>query len=159
MDEIMIQEEFSRLIFMYQQSMEGKGNDQELFQKSMEFLGHLKNELAFGDEESKAAAFRMMQELHQYMKEHAKRISQRLGITEEQLAADIENSTNFTPEQWKNIQESKEKGAVAGKEIVKLFRDEQTKEGKHPPSPEFMASSKKKEPKKKGPKKSGWMRS
>ncbi len=147
----MLQEEFSRLIFMYNQAAEGKGTTvQEIFQKSLEFIEHLKEVLIKGDEEDKKAALRMMKELYGHMQEHTKIMSQRSGLSEEKLIADSENPANFTPEQWRNMQESRMELAKAGEDLVKLLHTQEK------PSPE---SIKPKAEKKKGPKKSKWMRS
>ena len=74
----MIQEEFSRLIYMYQEAAEGKGTSvQEIFQKSLDFIEQLKKQLLTGDEEDKKAAVRMVKELYEYMKNHTKIMCER----------------------------------------------------------------------------------
>ena len=159
----MIEEEFTRLIDLYQQAAEGKaGSVQEIFQKSLDFIEHLKNELATGDEEEKKAALLMIKELYKYMKGHTKMMSQRSGLTEEQLKTRSENPANFTPQQWKNMQESKKILAKAGEDLVKLLQIQKTamKEGKAG-TPEAMMSKtspEKKERKKSRARKSRWMR-
>jgi hypothetical protein len=92
----------------------------------------------------------MMKELYEQMQEHTKIMSQRSGLSEEKLIADSENPANFTPEQWRKMQESRIQLAKAGEDLVKLLQVEEK------PSPE---SIKPKAEKKKGPKKSKWMRS
>lgn len=158
----MLQEEFSRLIYMYQLAAEGKsGSVHELFQKSLEFIEHLKQELVKGDEEEKEAAIRMMRELYECMKAHTQLMCKQAGISEEQLIANSENPSNFTPEQWRNMQESKERLANAGKELVKIYQTQKTLE-KALPNPESLMSKpspEKKEKKGKKTKKSDWMRS
>jgi hypothetical protein len=158
----MIREEFSRLIYMYQEAAEGKGGDmQELFQKSLDFIELLKQMLIQGDQEDKAAAMRMMEELQKHMKDQLKIMSKKSGITEEQLMANAEDPANFTKEQWQKMQETKERLAREGKELVKILHEEKSDETK-PQSPESLVkqeSVKKKAPKVKKAKKSDWMRS
>lgn len=160
----MIREEFSRLIFMYQQAAEGKGGDvQDIFQKSLDFIELLKQMLINGDQEDKMAAVRMMKELHQHMKEHTKIMCKKSGISEEQLMANAENPANFTPDQWKKMQESKEQLAREGEELVKILHEQKSaSDAEKPESPESLMSKgphKKQGPKPKKSKKSDWMRS
>lgn len=160
----MIREEFSRLIFMYQQAAEGKGGDvQDIFQKSLDFIELLKQMLIHGDQEDKMAAIRMMKELHQHMRDHTKIMCKKSGITEEELMANAENPANFTPEQWKKMQESKEKLAKEGEDLIKILHAEKSaNEEEKLQSPESLISKeshKKKDPKIKKTKKSDWMRS
>jgi outer membrane biosynthesis protein TonB len=159
----MIQEEFARLIFMYQQAAEGKGKSvEELFKKTLDFIEHLKEILLTGDEEDRQAAQRMLTELHQYMKEHTQAMSKESGLSEEELMTSSENAENFTPEQWKSLQESKERLAGAAKGLSQAFHNKEEPSVKEkPPSPESLMSKspEKKDPKGKKPKKSHWMRS
>lgn len=160
----MLQEEFSRLIYMYQEAAEGKGSSvEELFRKSLEFISHLKQQLVTGDEEDKQAALRMMHELYEHMKRHTKFMCEKAGISEEQLMARSENPANFTPEQWKKMQESKKELAHAGEDLIKLLQSSKPEGGKgKAETPESLMSkkpSRKKESKKKTTKKSNWMRS
>ncbi len=160
----MLQEEFARLIYMYQQAAEGKeGSVKELFQKSLQFIEDLKQQLINGDEEDKKAAIRMMSELYQHMRNHTKSMSERSGVSEEEMAANAENPANFTPEQWQSMQESRQKLAQSGQELVKLLRPKESPSGEENSiSPESLMSKPtpdKKEPKKKKSKRSDWMRS
>lgn len=157
----MVQEEFSRLIYLYQQAAEGKGASvQEIFQKSLEFIERLKELLVTGDEEDRLAASRMMKELAKHMTAHMKIMSERAGISEEQMLANSENPANFTPEQWKKMQESKKKLAAAGKELVNILAEKTpSKKGATDTESVSTKASEKKAHKKKSIKKSHWMRS
>lgn len=135
---------------------------QEIFQKSLEFIEHLKKELIEGDEDGKKAAARMMKELYQHMTEHTKIMCDKAGLTEEELIANAENPANFTLEQWQEMQESKQRLAQAGDDLVKLLQPQKSKSTEETaPSPESMikTSSEKKDQKKRKAKKSQWMRS
>lgn len=159
----MLQEEFSRLIYMYQEAAEGKGTSvQDIFQKSLDFIQLLKKEVAEGSEEDRQAAVRMMNELYQHMKNHTKTMCDRAGISEEEFIANAENPANFTPEQWRAMQVSRENLAHAGQDLVKLLREKREAAGEVAPGSELMppkATPEKKSSKIKKPKKSDWMRS
>ncbi len=158
----MLREEFSRLIYLYQQAAEGKGASvQEVFQKSIEFIEDLKKQLKEGDEEDRKAALRMMNELYQHMRNHTKIMCEKAGMTEEQLMAKSENPKNFSPEMWNEMQESKNRLAKAGQDLVQLIQFRPEPKGALP-SPAAMISkdsAARKGPRKKGTKKSDWMRS
>ena len=150
---MLIQEEFSRLIYLYQQAAEGKNvSVQDVFHKSLEFIEHLKEVIQTGDEEDRKAAIRMMKELFEHMKNHTRIICEKTGVTEEELLANSENPANFTPEQWKMMQEDKAKLAQSSKQLAEIIQKNPPPKAESPPPPE-------KEQKKKKPKKSHWMRS
>lgn len=151
---MLIQEEFSRLIYLYQQAAEGKNvTVQDVFQKSLEFIEHLKEVIRKGDEEDRKAAIRMMNELFEHMQNHTKILCEKTGVTEEELMAKSEDPANFTPEQWRMMQEDKAKLAQSGKQLAELLQKPGAQTKADIPSPE------KKEKKAKKPKKSHWMRS
>lgn len=158
----MIQDEFSRLIFMYQEASQGKMiSVEDIFKRTLDFIEHLKEVLVTGDEEDKQAAVRMISELYNCMQELTQTLSRRSGMSEEQLLATAENRANYTPEQWKNIQESKQRMASAGQGLAELLKPEEEASTK-PETPATLMS--KSRPAKKGfkgkrAKKSDWMRS
>lgn len=150
---MMIQEEFSRLIHMFQQATDGKNiSMQDLVRKSFEFIEHLKEEIKNGGEEERMAAIKMMNELYRHMKNHTKTICEKTGVTEEQLIANSENPANFSPEQWRQMQDTKEKLAMSSQQLTQLLQKQEP--GKPTPGP-----AEKKERKKRKPPKSHWLRS
>jgi hypothetical protein len=155
---MILQEEFTKLIELYEAAAKGKGGSiQEVFQKSLAFIHLLKKQLAEGDEEDRKEAGRMMKDLHKYMTYHTKIMSERAGVTEEEWIADSENPSNFTPEQWSKMQESKRELAQAADELVKQLHKQ--KSVSKPESPVKMISKTTQESKKKKTKKSHWMKS
>ncbi len=150
----MIQEEFSRLIYLFQQASEGKNvTVQEVYQRSFEFIDHLKEVIQTGDAEDRKAAVKMMNELYKHLRDHTKMMCEKSGITEQQLIEKSENPANFPPDLWREMQENKAKLAQSGQQLIQLLQPEekQTLEKKN-------QASKKTTGKKKA-KKSQWMRS
>lgn len=144
-----LQEEFSRLVYLYHQAAEGKGGStQELFRQSTAFMEHLKTQLAAGDEEDRAEAVLMMKELHKEMRILTKIMADKAGVSEEELIAGSENPANYTPSQWQELQESKQRLAQAGENLTQEIQ------GQNPKAPESP-----KKPVKKRTKKSHWLRS
>lgn len=149
----MLKNEFERLMKLFHEASEGKVmNLEEVFSQSLVFFEHLKEQIANGSHEDKREALRMMSEMYTQMLNESKRISERSGMTEEQLLSFAENPSNFTPEQWTAIQASKEKIVHAGQDLAKTI--EKSNKIDVPPSGE-----KKPHPKDKKSKKSDWMRS
>lgn len=145
----MLQDEFKRLMTLFQEAADGKAiNLEEVFAQSLAFFEHLKHQIATGSQEDKIEAMRLMSEMYQQMIATSRRICETTGMSEEQLVSFAENPDNFTPEQWRAIQASKDQIADSGKDLAKLLEGTQQR-----PS-----SSKEKKPPHKGPK-SQWMRS
>ncbi len=144
----MLQEEFSQLILMYQKASEGELiSVRELFQKSLAFIENLKQQIAKGDQEDKQAAIQMMGQLHQHMQNHTRAMCKKFGMTEQEWLASLDSPENFSPEQWRQMEESKQRLAQSGKELGELLQGQGPRVEK--PS---------QEPKKKKSKKSDWMR-
>jgi hypothetical protein len=147
-----LKDEYNQLIQLFRDGAEGKTiNLAEVFSQSVEFFQHLKEQMEEGGPQEKKEAMAMMTELYQQMMAETKKITEKSGLTEEQLMAYAENPTNFSAEQWRQIQESKQKIAQAGQDLSKVVQ--QLTQGA--PSP---AKDEKGHKGKKG-KKSQWMRS
>jgi len=160
---MLLQEEFSRLIYMYQQASEGLlDNVEEVFRKSLDFVEHLKLTIKNGDEEDRAAALKMMRELFSHMQKQTKIVCEKTGITEQQLMANSENPANFTPEQWRSMQEAKGRLAKAGAELSQVIHEkEPVKQEALPSGPASVRppeSKKKPDVKVKRAKRSDWKR-
>ena len=153
----MLQEEFKRLITLFQEAAEGKPVQlEEVFKHSLQVFEQMKQELTNGSQEDRVEAMRLMSEMYQQMKIASKRIAETSGLTEEQLVSYAENPSNFTPEQWKTIQASKEQIVHAGSDLAKIL-SHPVKTGSHekkPPQEKVPKGSKDKLSKK-----SQWMKS
>ena len=118
----MLQDEFNRLSQLFQGAAEGKAvNLEEVFKESLQFFEHLKDQIATGTSEDKMQAIQMMTQMYQLMMAETKRITERSGMTEEQLAAFAENPANFSKEQWDSLQASKQQIQDVGQNIAKVI--------------------------------------
>ena len=150
----MLKDEYQRLIKLFHDGGDGKSiNLDDVFSQSVEFLQHLKNQIEKGTPEEKKEAMAMMADMYNQMMAETKKITERSGVSEEQLLAYAENPANFTPEQWRQIEESKRKISEAGVDLSQALQ-ELTKS--IPPSSKEKASEDEKKGKKS--KKSQWMR-
>lgn len=156
----MLKDEFSRLMSLFADGAEGKPIDlEQVFSESLLFFEHLNEQLKNGSAEEKAEALKMMNEMYAEMIKETKKICEKTGMTEDQLSNFSESPDNFSADQWKGIQEAKEKLGKMGETLAKslsslaLPKPEESKG----PFPET-ESHKKHTPHKKS-KKSNWMRS
>lgn len=151
----MLKDDFNRLLKLFHEGAEGKlSNLEEVFSQSLEFFKHLKEQMQKGTPEEKQEAIKMMAELYGQMMAETKKITEKSGLTEDQLLNFAENPANFTPEQWKAIQDSKQKISEAGQDLSKVIEG-LSKEG----SPADDEKKGKKGHGGKTPGKSDWMRS
>ncbi len=155
----MLRDEFNRLMSLFALSSEGKTiNLDELFKESVSFFEHLNYQLKNGTYDEKHEALNMMSELYTEMTAQTQRICQKTGMSEEQLATFAENPNNFTPEQWRSVQETKEKMAAAGQDLAKNAKPMLNAPKESPSRPASSPSSKPPTTRKKS-KKSDWLRS
>ena len=123
----MLRDEFDRIIELFAQSAEGKPVQlEELFGQCTQFFDQLKQVLREGSSEEKQEALKLMGEMHTKMMGEIKKVSEKTGLTEEQLMAVAENPRNFSQEQWRSIQEAKGKISEAGSDLVQILRKGET---------------------------------
>lgn len=151
----MLKDDFNQLLKLFHEGAEGKlPNLEEVFSQSLEFFKHLKDQMEKGTLEEKQEAVKMMGELYAQMMAETKKITEKSGLTEDQLLNFADNPANFTPEQWKAIQDSKQKISEAGQDLSKVI--EGLAKGGSPADNEKKG---KKGSSGKKPGKSDWMRS
>lgn len=143
-----LKEECQQLSDLFRRAAEGQSIDlQQVFAQSLQFFERLKVELKEADPQRRQEAMAMLMEIYQHMIRDTKLICEASGMTEEQLVAFAENPTNFSPEQWTSIQESREKISHAGEDLAKALEQLSNLQEKKPHNPS------------KKIKKSDWMRS
>ncbi len=120
----MLKDEFERIQKMFHDAAEGKeGNVEAVFKEALIFFEHLKGHIAEGSSQDKMEAIQMMAQLYQQMTQETKRIIEKSGMTEDQLASFAEDPSNFSKEQWEALQTSKEQITKTGKEIAKAMTE------------------------------------
>lgn len=144
-----LKEECQQLSDLFRRAAEGQSIDlQQLFTQSLQFFAQLKQELQQEDLQRRQEAMVLLKEIYQHMIKDTQLICEASGMTEEQLIAFAENPSNFSPEQWTSIQESREKIFHAGEELAQTLEQLSNPQIK----------KKARDPSKKV-KKSNWMRS
>ncbi len=158
----MLRDEFNRLMNLLAQGAEGKQiNLEEVFKQSLAFFDLLNVQLKNGTSEEKQEALMMMSEMYNQMKQETKKICEKTGLSEDQLMTYAENPSNFSPEQWRAIQDARGKMSAAGQSLSKSVGDlskDPKKEAAKPSIPQERLE-RKPGPHPKKVKKSNWMRS
>lgn len=115
----MLQDEFDRLIELFQAASDGKDVDlEEVFRQSVGFFEHLKERIAKGTPEEKLQAIHLMTQMYQKMQAETGKIAKNSGMSEQQLMDYAKNPSNFSPEQWENFQASQSQLKHLGEDIV-----------------------------------------
>lgn len=162
----MLKDEYKRLMNLFAQGAEGQPiNLEEVFKQSLAFFDHLNVQLQKGSAEEKKEALMMMSEMYTQMMQETKKICEKTGMSEEQLASYSENPSNFSPEQWNAIQEARQKMLSTGQSLAKSVSaiDPGARKAAAEPAPSSPESKERGEKKGGSPvkksKRSQWMRS
>jgi len=159
----MLKDDFNHLMELFVQSAEGKQVDiQQVFSESLEFFEKLKYRIQNGTPEEKKEAITLMSEMHAKMMSEVRRVCDKTGMTEEQLLSYADNPANFSQDQWRNIQEAKEKMAKTGLDLARAVTGGKTDTIPSQAAGKEKVSAAEADTKKKSAsksKKSGWLRS
>ncbi len=154
----MLKTEFDRIMSLFAACVEGKTvGVEEVFKQALDFFEKVTEVLREGDPAHKKQALEMMSEMYQRMVETSQRLAKDTGLSEEQLAKLSENPMNFSPEQWKAMQASKERMACLTKDLLEALEmlnpnQKELPDQKKNPSPPKASKGKKKG-------KSDWLKS
>lgn len=157
----MLNEEFQRLMQMFEEGAAGKPVQLDLiFKEALTFFEHLNNQLKTGDAEEQKEALTMMKEMHAKINEQLKKIAASTGMSEEQLASYSENPGNFSQKEWAAIQEARHQMSKAGQNLVQSIKglDEASRKIIAPPASGGSSQIKKSHAAKRA-KRSDWNRS
>jgi len=152
----MIKDEFKRLSELLAQAQDIKSVQlEEILKEAVIFFNDIKEGFLKGTPEEKKEMIRMMTELQSKLQDIYKSVAEKSGMSEEELYVYSENPSNFSPEQWKLMQETKNKLFEATRQLYQKI------EGKEKTEALKNKQDKTKTPSKKPPgsKKSGWLKS
>ncbi len=138
----MIHDKYKKLLGMLEQAADSKEFTlEDILKEAVIFFEILRKEFKAASKEEKEEMAQMMTHLHSRLQEIAERTAKASGMTEEELSAYSEDPSNFSPEQWKLVQETKRELYDSAKKLSSSTE----KEGKESQSPDV------KPPKKKSP--------
>lgn len=146
-----IDEEFKKLIQMLQSPDITKIKVEEATKLMMDFFQKLQTEMQQASPEERVELVAKMNEMYKRLLQSTHQISQRLGLNEQDLMNYVSNPQNFTPEQWKEMQDAQKMLSQFGKTMAQTAQPGQI------PPPEKPSEGKPK-PKKKSSR-DKWLRS
>jgi hypothetical protein len=145
----MLEDDYKRIIDYFHQSIEGKPlNLQDLCEESLQFFEKLKQMIENGTDKEKEEAMLIMSEMYKKLISECKELTEKTGLTEEQILAFAENPNNFSPDQWEMIQDTRRNMMRSGEALARFLEKGAKKKEASP-------TEKKKIHK---PKKSNWLR-
>lgn len=104
----MIKEEYKKLLALLEASKDAKNfNLEELLKEAVRFFEQLRSSFPTAPKEQRQEMVEMMSTLHGKIQEISKTVTEASGMTEEELYAYSENPSNFTPEQWRLVQDTR----------------------------------------------------
>ncbi|MCI0381434.1 MAG: hypothetical protein L0207_00045 [Chlamydiae bacterium] len=131
-----MKEEYEKLMELLKTSERGeKFNLEEILQQAVQFFEQLRKSFPAAPKEEKEEMLKMMQTLHLKIQEMAKLAATKAGMTENELSAYGENPSNFSPEMWSRIQETKAKLHESTKGISQVVEGKKDKEESQKPHP------------------------
>lgn len=106
-----IAEDIEKVMSELRKSVDANGNVNLLFmlREVVNLFERIKAVLPQTNVQERARFFTALHKLHAFLQTEAQRLSQKTGISEEQMSRYAENPDNFTKEQWSLLLEVKKK--------------------------------------------------
>lgn len=155
----MIHEEYERLLGMLEKGTSSDGVPlEEILKEAVAFFERLRSEFPKAEKEEREEMVHMMTKLHAQLQEVAKKTAESAGMSEEELNAFSEDPSNFSPEQWRLVQETKRKLYDSARKFSSSMEKERQQKGTPEgegakPAPRTVKKRVRR------PKKKGWMKS
>lgn len=106
----MIKDKYKKLLHLIDQSTETQEVKlEDILSEAVVFFEELRKEFPKAPKEAKEEMVHMMSTLHSKLQAVSDKVAKETGLSDEDLNAIAEDPSNFTPEQWRLVQESKRK--------------------------------------------------
>jgi len=106
----MIKKEYERLLHILEESAKlEKVSLENMLKEAVVFFEMLRKTFPSASKEEKEEMMQMMNHLHDRLQEISKQTAEKAGMTEDELSAYAENPSNFSPDQWQLVRETKQK--------------------------------------------------
>jgi hypothetical protein len=126
----MIKREYERLLSLLEQGE--KVQMEEVLREAVVFFETLRKEFPSADKDKREEMVHMMTHLHSKLQEISKKTAEKSGMSEDELNAYAENPSNFTPEQWQLVQQSRRDLYDSARKFSSSMSQEPTEDQKHP---------------------------
>src|SRR5689334_8086492 len=114
----MLQDDFNKLMGYFQQINEGKiVNLDEVLKTYFLFMEDIQKEIKTSSDEERKDLFKHLTSMYTQILQEAKKVNEKTGMTEDQLANFAANPSNFSEETWRMLQDARKKMADASKKL------------------------------------------
>ncbi|WP_420422059.1 hypothetical protein [Simkania sp.] len=152
--------EYERIMEFFNLSPEEKEERlQEVFEDSVEYFERFKHIMINGSPEEKKQAVERVMNMKKRIEEETKKICEKTGMTEEQLAQFSNDPKNFSPGQWEAIESAKKKLDKGVGDIKKAAAEKSGGASKAEKSQKTAGGATEGKPKKKRKKPKNWIQS
>ncbi|HSX03501.1 MAG TPA: hypothetical protein VLG76_02100 [Rhabdochlamydiaceae bacterium] len=105
-----MKEQYQKLFHLIEKANDDKSFKlEDVLREAVAFFDGIRMAYMKASKEEKEELLHMMNGLYRRLQETSKQIGEKVGMSEEGLKDYSENPNNFSPEQWKFLQESKNK--------------------------------------------------
>jgi hypothetical protein len=129
----MFKREYEKLLALLEQSADAeKVSLEEILKEAVLFFESLRKEFPSAPKEEREEMIQMMSHLHAKLQEISKSTAEASGMSEDELAVFAENPSNFTPEQWREVQQTKRKLYDSARQFSSDLEEKKRKGGQLP---------------------------
>lgn len=147
-------DEFEKIMGFFDLSPEDKENRlQDIFDDSVEYFERFKHIMVNGTPEEKKKAIERVMVMKKRIEEETRRVCEKTGMSEEQIAQFSNNPKNFSTDQWESIENAKNRLEKGVNDIVKAAQ----KQSNGPTQNKEIAENKEHKSKKKRKKPKNWI--
>lgn len=118
----MIKEEFQELVTFFDRAANGElSNLQELYDRLIKFFDQVTECVKNGTEEDKAQVKKMLTALGDRIQMDSDRVCKNMEMNAETLLEFSDNPSNYSPDEWREIQKNREQISKKGKALMSLL--------------------------------------
>ncbi len=119
----MMHEDFERLMKLFTQADEGlEVSLEKTIAEAVALFDNIKTSLATATPEEKLRLMEELNQMHATLAKETKKVTDKAGMTEEEILAGVENPQLYTPSQWESLQEAKQQLFKSGNVIKKMIQ-------------------------------------
>lgn len=119
----MIHEDFERLVQLFTQAEKGEEVSLEkAIREATALFDNIKASLEKATPEEKLALVGELNQMYALLAKETQRVAEKTGMSEEQILASVDTPAAYTPEQWKMLQDAKDKLFKSGNMINKMIK-------------------------------------
>jgi len=126
-----MKDEYEKLMKLLEESEEGASSSlEEILKRAVNFFETLRKTFPSAEKEEKDEIIQMVNTLKKKLDEVAKKTAEKAGLSQDKLYEVSEDPSNYTPEQWHLMQETKRKLYDSARQLSSSMEEKRRAEGK-----------------------------